>query len=215
MEVHRELGQGFLEAVYQEAVALEFRSRGIPFSREVELKIFYKEEELRNHYQVDFVCFVDVIVELKALKQLTSIEANINLLLERYRFQDEVEAEAAAAEQPAEQPEPEVVAPESPPFHLHPRLEKGGLPLGTLMGCRVLLKNNALFPWIILVPEVAEGIEDLHQLDLERYREVTEAIRLISGCGTSFAILPFALRMPGIRKGVDPNVSVSGMPLAA
>jgi len=66
-------------------------------------------------------------------------------------------------------------------FTLHPRLEAGGFDLGTLRGCRVLLKNNALFPWIILVPEVEEGIEDLHQLEPERFREVSELIREVSG----------------------------------
>ena len=65
-------------------------------------------------------------------------------------------------------------------FTLHPRLETGGFDLGTLHGCRVLLKNNSLFPWIILVPEVEEGIEDLHQLEPERFREVTALIREVS-----------------------------------
>lgn len=65
-------------------------------------------------------------------------------------------------------------------FTLHPRLAAGGFDLGTLRGCRVLLKNNALFPWIILVPEVGEGIEDLHQLEPERFREVTALIREVS-----------------------------------
>lgn len=52
--------------------------------------------------------------------------------------------------------------------------------LGRLHGCRVLLKNNALFPWLILVPEVEEGIEDLHQLDPARFGEVTQALREVS-----------------------------------
>lgn len=65
-------------------------------------------------------------------------------------------------------------------FTLHPRLVAGGFDLGTHRGCHVLLKNNALFPWLILVPEVGEGLEDLHQLDPERFREVTDAIRELS-----------------------------------
>lgn len=65
-------------------------------------------------------------------------------------------------------------------FTLHPRLASGGFELGALHGCRILLKNNALFPWVILVPEVEEGIEDLHQLDSGRYDEVMKAIRLVS-----------------------------------
>jgi GxxExxY protein len=74
IEVHRELGHGFLEAVYQEAVALEFAGREIPFQREVELPIFYKGEHLVCSYRADFVCFEEVIVELKALRQLSGVE---------------------------------------------------------------------------------------------------------------------------------------------
>ncbi|WP_193214260.1 HIT family protein [Luteolibacter marinus] len=65
-------------------------------------------------------------------------------------------------------------------FTLHPRLLAGGVQLGAQRGCLVLLKNNALFPWIIIVPEVEEGIEDLHQLDLDRYADVTAVIRAVS-----------------------------------
>jgi diadenosine tetraphosphate (Ap4A) HIT family hydrolase len=64
-------------------------------------------------------------------------------------------------------------------FELHPRLAAGGIELGRLGGCRLLLKNNALFPWLILVPEV-EGIEDLHLLDEVQYVEVMEAMRQVS-----------------------------------
>ena len=61
-------------------------------------------------------------------------------------------------------------------FQIHPRLVAGGFELGRLGGCRLLLKNNRLFPWLILVPEV-EGIEDLHQLPLADYQEVMVAMR--------------------------------------
>jgi len=47
-------------------------------------------------------------------------------------------------------------------------------------GCRLLLKDNALFPWLLLVPEVEEGIEDLHQLEVARYDEVMAAVRSVS-----------------------------------
>lgn len=66
MEVHRQLGHGFLEAVYHHALAVELSSRAIPFSREVALPIRYKGIELPCSYRVDFICFGEVLVELKA-----------------------------------------------------------------------------------------------------------------------------------------------------
>jgi diadenosine tetraphosphate (Ap4A) HIT family hydrolase len=65
-------------------------------------------------------------------------------------------------------------------FTLHPRLAAGGFELGALHGCHVLLKNNAIFPWLIIVPEVDASIEDLHQLSLDRYGEVMMAVRAVS-----------------------------------
>lgn len=65
-------------------------------------------------------------------------------------------------------------------FSLHPRLAAGGFELGRLGGCRLLLKNNALYPWFLLVPEVEVGMEDLHELPPDRYREVMEAVRQVS-----------------------------------
>ena len=74
MEVHRQLGCGFLEPIYQEAFALELKSREIPYSRELRFPVSYKGQHLQNHYQPDFICFDSVIVELKALSSLSSIE---------------------------------------------------------------------------------------------------------------------------------------------
>jgi GxxExxY protein len=74
MEVHKHLGHGFLEAVYQEALAWELAARGIPFQREVNLPVRYKEQLLQCSYRADFVCFGEVIVELKAIGQLSGID---------------------------------------------------------------------------------------------------------------------------------------------
>ena len=74
MEVHRILGPGFLEAVYQEAFGKELLRRDIPFRMEVELPVFYKGEKLSTAYRADFVCYDSIVVELKAVKQLTIIE---------------------------------------------------------------------------------------------------------------------------------------------
>lgn len=59
MEVHRALGHGFLEAVYQDALAIEFGERRIPYEREQRLRIEYKGKILDSSYRVDFVCSVD------------------------------------------------------------------------------------------------------------------------------------------------------------
>jgi GxxExxY protein len=74
MEVHRGLGPGFLEAVYQEALALELADRAIPFEREVELAIAYKGRTLKISYRADFICYGDILIELKALAHLGPVE---------------------------------------------------------------------------------------------------------------------------------------------
>ena len=70
MKVHRELGAGFLESVYQEALEIELHRKGIPFEREKELKIHYDGIELQQRYKADFVCYDNIIVELKAVSSL-------------------------------------------------------------------------------------------------------------------------------------------------
>lgn len=74
MAVHGELGCGFLEAVYQEAIEKEFLARRIPYEREKDLPVFYRGEKLNAHYRADFVCFGSAIIELKALQQLSGVE---------------------------------------------------------------------------------------------------------------------------------------------
>ena len=74
MDVHRELGHGFLEAVYQEALAIELTVRKISFQREVPLAVKYKGQKLACSYRADFVCYENVLVELKAISQLTGAD---------------------------------------------------------------------------------------------------------------------------------------------
>ena len=65
-------------------------------------------------------------------------------------------------------------------FVLHPRLEAGSHAIGELGDCCLLLKDNAIFPWFLLVPMVDGEVEDLHQLDIEHYAKVMSSIRLVS-----------------------------------
>ena len=72
MEVHRTLGRGFLESVYQESLALELNIRQVPFSKEQNLELFYKGEKLNKYFIADFICFDKIILELKSVSGLTS-----------------------------------------------------------------------------------------------------------------------------------------------
>lgn len=74
IEVHKVLGNGFLESVYQDALEIEFKERKIPYEREAQILVSYKNEPLNTHYRSDFVCFGSIIVELKAMKEIGSIE---------------------------------------------------------------------------------------------------------------------------------------------
>lgn len=66
MQVHRSLGHGLLESAYQEALEIEFEEQGIPARREVALPLHYRGRPLKTCYRMDFVCFGDIVVELKA-----------------------------------------------------------------------------------------------------------------------------------------------------
>ena len=70
MEVHNELGQGFHEVVYQEALKNEFVMQKLPYEKEKRLNLFYKGKLLNKYYDADFVCFDKVILEIKAVSEL-------------------------------------------------------------------------------------------------------------------------------------------------
>ena len=72
MEVHKILGCGFLEAIYQEVLAMEFIKRNIPFEQEKMINIEYKGVVLKKFYQADFLCYDKIIIETKALSELSS-----------------------------------------------------------------------------------------------------------------------------------------------
>jgi GxxExxY protein len=74
MEVHNELGCGFLEAVYQEAFEIELQIQKIPYEREKLLGIVYKNRLLKKNYSADFFCFGNIIVELKAISSITTAD---------------------------------------------------------------------------------------------------------------------------------------------
>ena len=65
MKVHTELGPGFLEAVYQEALEKEFKKRDIPYQRQPKLSLFYDGEKLKKYYIADFFCYDSIVLELK------------------------------------------------------------------------------------------------------------------------------------------------------
>src|SRR5262245_23156134 len=72
-EVYKEKGCGFLEAVYQECLSIEFRLQGIPFRAQAELGLLYKGRPLVQTYQPDFILFEKVILEIKAVSELRDI----------------------------------------------------------------------------------------------------------------------------------------------
>ena len=73
MKVHNELGPGFTEKVYQEALAIEFSERGIPYEREKEIHAVYKGIMLSGTFIPDFICYDKIIVEIKAVKDLDDV----------------------------------------------------------------------------------------------------------------------------------------------
>lgn len=72
-EVYKELGVGFVEAVYQECLIEEFTSRSIPFASQIELPVFYKGKQLAQNYRADFICFEKILIELKVVQNIDNI----------------------------------------------------------------------------------------------------------------------------------------------
>ena len=81
MNVYNALGCGFLESVYQEALAVEFKREGVPFEAEKEVRIFYAGVELKQTYKPDFFCYDGIIIELKAV---STIDASHRAQLHNY-----------------------------------------------------------------------------------------------------------------------------------
>jgi GxxExxY protein len=74
IEVHREMGHGFLEGVYEECFGYEMVDRSIPHLEKPEVAIQYKQRRLKKKYIPDFLCFGEIVVEIKAIKSLTDGE---------------------------------------------------------------------------------------------------------------------------------------------
>ncbi|UKK47625.1 GxxExxY protein [Prevotella sp. E9-3] len=72
-EVHKRLGVGLLEKVYQQALEIELKHRNIPFEREKRFDVYYREQKLDAQYIADFVCYDKIIVELKAVSELSDV----------------------------------------------------------------------------------------------------------------------------------------------
>ena len=72
MKVHSSLGSGFLEAVYEEAIEKEFDIQKIPYKKQVKLELYYNDQKLKKHYRADFVCYDNIVLEIKAVSQIPS-----------------------------------------------------------------------------------------------------------------------------------------------
>ena len=79
MKVHQELGPGFLESVYSEALELEFNNDGIPYEKEKKLPVLYEGKPLKKYFRADFICYDTIVIELKATKY--SIDADVRQTL--------------------------------------------------------------------------------------------------------------------------------------
>lgn len=73
MEVHSQLGCGFIEKVYQDALEIEFGLKGIPYNREKHLPVLYKGQRIKHDYYADFICFDKIVIECKAVSEILDI----------------------------------------------------------------------------------------------------------------------------------------------
>lgn len=73
MEVYNQLGSGFVEKVYQDALEIEFELRGIPYKREEHLPVFYKGRQIKHDFFVDFICYDKTVIECKAVSEILNI----------------------------------------------------------------------------------------------------------------------------------------------
>jgi GxxExxY protein len=76
MEVHKEMGPGFLEAVYHECLEIEFQIRNIPYISKPRLKLYYKNKLLNKYYEPDFLIYSEIVIEIKAAKCLAKNDAS-------------------------------------------------------------------------------------------------------------------------------------------
>lgn len=71
-EIYKKLGCGFLEAVYQECLEIEFDFLKIPYASQRELELFYRGKKLQQTYKPDFICYDKIVVEVKAVSEIAS-----------------------------------------------------------------------------------------------------------------------------------------------
>ena len=74
IEIHRELGSGFLESVYEEAMVLESNERQIPYETQVKIPIYYKDKKLNKEFIADYIGYGKIVVEFKCIPRLTKVE---------------------------------------------------------------------------------------------------------------------------------------------
>jgi GxxExxY protein len=73
MKVHRSLGSGFLEAVYEEAMEKEFLVQRIPFKKQVKMELYYEGQKMNKYYRADFLCYDSIILEIKAVSHIPDV----------------------------------------------------------------------------------------------------------------------------------------------